>query len=57
MTKFWRSSPTVNAPPSDSDDDMVVIQKDRIKMVYEPSKNKIQDPARVRFLPTKESLL
>jgi hypothetical protein len=36
---------------------MVVIQKDRIKMVYEPSKNEIQDPARVRFLPTKESLL
>jgi hypothetical protein len=57
MSKFWRSSPAVNAPPSDSDDDMVVIQKDRIKMVYEPSKNEIQDPARVRFLPTKESLL
>jgi hypothetical protein len=49
MSKFSRSSP--------ADDDMVIIQKDRIKMVYEPSKNELQDPARVRFLPTKESLL
>jgi hypothetical protein len=57
LAKFLRSSRAINAAPSDSDDNMVVIQKDRIKMVYEPSKNKLQDPARVRFLPTKESLL
>jgi hypothetical protein len=43
LVKFSKLSPAINPPPSDSDDNMVVIQKDQIKMFSEPSQNEIQD--------------
>lgn len=57
LVKFSKLSPAINPPPSDSDDNMVVIQKDQIKMFSEPSQNEIQDWVRARFLPNKDSLL